>query len=354
MPSPANEITIQDVAIAAGVSRSTVSRVLNNRSDVSDATRQRVLEVIEGLGFHPHAQAQRLATGRSHAISMLHPLDYEGLCPVDQFMDIIVMGFVLGVARAGEEQNYFFNILTQFLTPEDLLTLFQSVQVDGVIPMQIDLQDWRVDLLGEHNFPFVMIGRRADNSGLSFVDVDFEAGVLSAFDHLIRLGHENIGFLALPNTSRKAGYGPAIHSWQGYQRALEKHGLREYLRESDMTQQAVFEATVSLWREYPQLTALVTFNTSAVDTTIKALNHLGYRIPDDVSVVGFCLDSLSELISPRLTALSFPSYEMGYRAAKMLIQKLKGEQLLTDQILIAPELIIRDSTAPPPTGSLAV
>jgi DNA-binding LacI/PurR family transcriptional regulator len=348
MPKSINEITIQDVANEAGVSRSTVSRALNNRPDVSDATRQRVMEVIETLGFHPHAQAQRLATGRSYTIAMLHPLDYEDGFPVDQFMDFIVMGFVLGVAKAGEERNYFFNILTSTLTPEDLLALYQSAQVDGVIPMQIDLQDWRVGLLCEHNLPFVMIGRRADNSGLSFVDVEFEAGVLSAFDHLISLGHENIGFLTLSNMSRKVGYGPAIHIWQGYQRALEKYGLREYSRESDMNPDAVFEATVSLWQEHPHLTSLVTFNTGAVDITLKALNHLGYRIPEDVSVVGFCLDKMSELINPRLTALSFPSYEMGYQAAKMLIQKLKGEQLINDQILILPELIVRDSTAPPP------
>jgi DNA-binding LacI/PurR family transcriptional regulator len=348
MPKSINEITIQDVAKEAGVSRSTVSRALNNRPDVSDATRQRVMEVIETLGFHPHAQAQRLATGRSYTIAMLHPLDYEDGFPVDQFIDFVVMGFVLGVAKAGEERNYFFNILTRSLTPEDLLALYQSAQVDGVIPMQIDLQDWRVDLLREHNLPFVMIGRCEDNSGLSFVDVDVEASVLGAFDHLIDLGHEHIGFLTLPNMSRKAGYGPAIHSWQGYQRALEKYGLREYLRETDMNPHAVFESTVSLWREFPHLTALVTFITGAVDIPINALNHLEYRVPEDVSVVGFCLDRLGELIRPRLTALSFPSYEMGYQAAKMLIQKLKGEQLVNDQILILPELIVRDSTAPPP------
>ena len=183
------EITIAEVAQTAGVSVSTVSRILNDKPDVAEKTRQRVLQVIEELGYTPHIQAQRLAAGKSRTIALLYPVDYIEFTRQE-------MGFISGVGKAFGEADFFLNLITTPVTERSLTNLYRSGQADGVILMEIDMHDWRVATLRERNYPFVMIGRSADNTGLQFVDLDQENVVITAFDHLVGLGHQQIGFLS--------------------------------------------------------------------------------------------------------------------------------------------------------------
>ena len=124
------------------------------------------------LGFRPHTQAQRLAAGKSRTIAFVHPIEYlfdkSNLADTD---------FILGSAAAAAEEGYMFNLVTIPVEQDSLVGLYRSAQVDGVILMEIHLEDWRVDLLRERNLPFTMVGHCADNDGLSFVDMDFENAV---------------------------------------------------------------------------------------------------------------------------------------------------------------------------------
>ena len=191
--SEENEITITDVALAAGVSVSTVSRILNNKPDVAAQTRQRVLQVIKELGYEPHVQAQRLAGGKGRTIALHYPLDYISFSQQE-------MGFINGVGAALGEVDFFFNLITTPITPDGLLRLFSRGQVDGFILMEIDLDDWRVKLLLEKDIPFVMIGRREDNTGLNFVDKMPDNDVKTIFHYLVEeLGHQEIGFSPIPS-----------------------------------------------------------------------------------------------------------------------------------------------------------
>lgn len=336
-----NDITIAEVAQAAGVSVSTVSRILNNRPDVAEATRQRVQQVIEDLGFRPHAQAQRLAAGKSRSIALLNPLQVKVITYLE-------MGFFVGAANAAAEENFFFSLTTKPVSEDYLLSLYKSAQVDGVILMEVHMNDWRVELLRQHDYPFVMIGHCANNTGLHFIDFDFENAIIKAFDHLVELGHQHIAFMAFPTQLQQAGFGPAVRAQVGYRKALEKHGLEAICVEVDMTDPDVSGATVQLLDEYPKLTGLVTVQIEETVGVIRALHQLGKKIPDDISVVAIASEKTAQLVTPPLTATNFPTYEMGYKASKMLINLLKKEPLEISQMLLPPDLIVRQSTGSVP------
>ena len=333
------EITIAEVAQTAGVSVSTVSRILNDKPDVAEKTRQRVLQVIEELGYTPHIQAQRLAAGKSRTIALLYPVDYIEFTRQE-------MGFISGVGKAFGEADFFLNLITTPVTERSLTNLYRSGQADGVILMEIDMHDWRVDTLRERNYPFVMIGRSADNTGLQFVDLDQENVVIAAFDHLVGLGHQQIGFLTFPETLLDRGYGAAVRSMRGYKKVCEKHGFTPTCLQVDLTTQTLFESTQNLLEKQPDLTAVVTIEGSTTVGVIRALQELGRPIPEDFSIITVTTEQTAKLISPPLTYINFPSFELGYRAAQMLVNILNKQPLEVSQIVLPPQLIPGKSTGP--------
>lgn len=340
----AEEFTIVDVAKAAGVSVSTVSRILNGKQDVAPATRERVQRVIEELGYSPHAQAQRLRAGKTRSIALLFPFKYPGDVPFNP----LDMDFIVGAAAAAGEREFFFNLLTNAVTKRSLLNLYRSAQVDGTVLMQIHTQDWRVDLLRQRRYPFVMIGHCADNDGLSFIDLDFEAAVVVAFDHLAELGHRRIGFLGQPRDLRESGYGPAARSWSGYQRALQTHPIEAAYREVGFSGADAFAAALELIDELPNLSAIVTTHAFPALAIVQALSARGRRVPEDCSVIAVTDRRIANLATPTLTTIDFPAYDMGYRAVEMLTRILGGTQPEPEQILIPPRLITRESTSRAP------
>jgi DNA-binding LacI/PurR family transcriptional regulator len=201
-------VTIGDVAKAAGVSIPTVSRILNGKEYVADETRQRVHEAIRTLGYAPHTQARRLRGGASMTLALHHPIE----SPHD-LSNAIETSYFTGTAEAASEKEYFINFLVSQLTPEALLNMYRSNQIDGIILLQVRMDDWRVNLLRENNYPFVMIGRCADPQGLNFIDLYFEMAMLQAVEHLVEFGHRNIGFLTYPQSWRSIELAPPFALW---------------------------------------------------------------------------------------------------------------------------------------------
>jgi len=336
------DLTIADVAKAAGVSVATVSRILNGKQDVAKATRARVQKVIEELGYMPHAQAQRLRAGRTRNLALVFPIKGHGTSPYNPLQT----AFIVGAAEAAGEKEYYFSLHTRPLTERSLLSLYQSVQVDGLVLMQIHTSDWRVDLLRQHSYPFVMIGHTSDNTDLSYIDLDFEAATMLAFEHLVQLGHSKIGFLTLSAQRRQQGFGPAVHAWAGYEKALATYPIISAYRAVDTITLEAYEATLSLLDELPDLTALVSSHDVTTVGILRALHARGRRVPETCSVVTLMPESIAELSIPSLTTIDFPSYNMGYQAIEMLIRTLEGQLTAPEQILIPPRLVIRESTAP--------
>jgi len=331
--------TINDVAKRAGVSITTVSRILNNKPDVAPATRQRVLEVIQELDYTPHTQAQNLAAGRSRSIALLYPSESMGFSEME-------FEFFVGCAQVAAKAGFLFNLIVNSVTEHGLLNLFRGSQVDGVILMEIHLRDWRVELLRDHDYPFVLIGRCQDNTGLSFIDVDFEYGMMAACEHLFSLGHRHIGFINLTDSLREQDYGPAVRSFWGYERACARFQLPIIYRDSLPTIDALFAATGDLLDAHPDLTGLVTMHCGSLVGVLRAAQKRGLVVPDDLSVMGILTDQIAQLITPPLTAISFPAQAMGSRAMRMLIRKLRDETYQAKQITLKPPLVVRESTGP--------
>ena len=340
-PNDNRGVTIADVAKVAGVSVPTVSRILNNKEYVAEETRERVHEVIRTLGYIPHSQARRLRGGATMTLALHHPIESP-----NDLSSIIETSYFTGTAEAASEKQYFINFLISQLTPEALLNMYRSNQIDGIILLQVRLDDWRVNLLRENNYPFVMIGRCADVEGLDFIDLDFEKAIMLAFGHLVELGHRNIGFLTYPQSWRKNGIGPAVRSFDGYKLALSEYGLADNYREIGLySVDEGYEATNELLQKNPDLTAIVTVSHLTAAGSIKALVRHGRNVPQDCSVmaIGFG-GNFADVVTPSLTTLEWSPYEVSYQATILMTEKLADDQFPGKQILIPPKLVIREST----------
>ncbi|MBZ0289858.1 MAG: LacI family transcriptional regulator, partial [Anaerolineae bacterium] len=157
-------VTIEDIARAAGVSVSTVSRILNNKPDVAAATRQRVLQIIDQTGYQPQTEARRLRTGadQTRTIILHYPIEGSAFDPVENAL--VMLDFITGASRAVDDADCHLHLMTRPLDDDYLLDMFRSSQIDGAILMQVDVDDGRVDALRNTAYPFTMVGRCTDNS----------------------------------------------------------------------------------------------------------------------------------------------------------------------------------------------
>lgn len=334
--SPLNKMTIVDIAKASGVSITTVSRILNNKPEVAEETRQRVLQFIDEHGFTPQLAWQQLRSGKSHFIALHYPQDFN---PPEQ-------NIITSAAMSCEDAGYSLNLVVNSLSDNELLSIFRSGQADGIILMEILTHDRRVKLLQEHDLPFVMIGRCADNTGLSYVDIDIGKGVVEAVQYLHALGHREIGFIILAPVVQEKEYGYATWALQGYQKACQQFGLPHLWCTVDLKNGNTESVLSQLLADHPGITAIVIPQEIGIPGILKAIRAKGLRVPEDLSIIGMFNDRMSELLSPPLSTISFPAHDMGYQAVRILIGHMTGEMASPQQLLLRPELMIRRSTGP--------
>jgi len=329
---------IRDVAKEAGVSVATVSRILNGKPDVAEETRTKVEEAIDKLGYARSTQWQQLTTGKSRVISLHFPNTQASANPV--YLD-----FITGATAACEERDYRLHLITRSVDENHLLDLYRSNKSDGIILMKVQLHDWRVEFLREHQLPFVMIGHTENSEGASFIDYDFDAAVRMAIHHLVTLGHQNIGYVsAMP--SQHEQHGPTVRSLQAYKNACTQLDLPMLYYETDQNLQNVRLTTSHMLNQHPEITAFITTREMVEAAIYGAIQNQGLRIPDDISVVGLTNPQGSELANPALTALDFPAWAMAYEAGNMLIDQLEEIDTGIKQILREPTLTVRASTSP--------
>lgn len=329
--------TIRDVARAANVSVATVSRILNNKPDVSGETRRKVLDVIDELGYARSLQWKQITSGKTRVVTLHYPYKLA-------ISNQVSLHFITGVTTACEERGYSVHLVTQSLDENSLLDFYRTNQSDGLILMEIRLDDWRVNLLRQQNLPFVMIGRCENNDRVNYVDYDFQSAVTVAMDHLIELGHQNIAFISVVTDPEQNHYGPSVRALEGYEKACAQHNLPSLYCEAENGFESIKLATLNLMRRHPEVTAIVTIFDTAIAGIYSAINSLGLSIPENISFVGLGDEQGTELTSPSLTVLHFPAYSMGYDAARILINELEKNTRTTKQILVEPKLVIRSST----------
>lgn len=335
--SKASKTTIVDIASASGVSVATVSRILNDKPDVAEETRERVLRVMDEIGFAPQSAWRQIRSGRTRLIGMHVPQEFN---PPNLR---VLMAAALGVEDAG----YSINIITRTLNDSELLGIFRSRQVDGILLLEVLTDDRRPELLRDHGYPFVMIGHRADNTGLSFADIDIDYGVEIAVQHLVDLGHRGIGFMTFDPVHQDKTYGFTTWALRAYERACRRHGLAVLSCLGGLTTEAMSLAAQDMLRRHAEVTAFIAPQEQSVVGVLRAAQALGRRVPEDLSIVALLGETAAELASPPLTTIAFPADELGNTAARMLIGKLDEGRTDVEQTLVRPALVVRDSTAAP-------
>ncbi len=328
--------SIKDVASKAGVSVATVSRVLNNNPRVKPHHRERILKTIDQLGYQPSGIARNM---RSQSVRVI------GLVISD-----IQNPFFTALVRAVEDVAYE-NQYTVLLcnSDEDLqkeqlyIDVLSRERVAGVIivPTGADCCTPLLNL----RMPVVMVDRVVPSLTTDAVVLDNVAGAYAATQHLIKLGHKRIGLVGAP-----AGISVGIERRKGYEKALRANKIKvdeTLIQAGNFKEQGGYEATRALLELDPRPTAIFAVNNLMTMGAFQAISEKRLRIPKDISVIGFDDMPWLSLLTPPLTAVRQPTYEIGAQAARMLFARMQNNSLPVQTCVLKPELIVRGSTAAP-------
>ena len=331
-------VNITDVAQRAGVSISTVSRVLNNSDyPIRPETRQKVLEAIEELRFRPNDVARSLLLKQTHTIGLIVPDISNPYYPE----------LSLGVEATASEHGYAVIFCNTSRRPEKVeyyLDVLLQKRADGIIIAgggtdltQISQgtlrSDTKIALVGKHHLPFPSV--QVDNFGAA----------REITSHLLHLGHRHIAFISGP---------PNLTSVQdrlaGYKASLEERGISEDNRlicEGDFGAESGYSATLSLLRGEPTPTAIFAANDRMAISAMAAAADVGLRVPNDLTVVGFDDIITASLVRPSLTTVALPAYEIGASAMRLMLRLLEGEEC-PKTVWLPTQLVIRQSSGSPP------
>ncbi|WP_324716018.1 LacI family DNA-binding transcriptional regulator [Carboxydochorda subterranea] len=357
--------SMADVARAAGVSKSTVSRALAGDSRVKEATRLRIEQAAQELGYIPNRIARALARGRTEMIAVVTPT------PPRSFSDPFYLEFLGGLGDRVMEAGYSLVITSPGAggsPANSLAELAAGRVVDGAVLTEVQVDDPRLALLRQAPLPFVVLGTPEDASGgvvpgVWFVDGDNEGGARQVVEHLLSLGHRRIacitGPLHLVSARRRLA---------GYLQALQAAGVApspEWVVEGDFTRegglragQRLLEARLLDLREPGSLTAIFASNDLMAIGVLEALRGAGLRVPEDVSVAGFDGIYLADLLEPSLTTGAQPIRALGRMVAELLLGRLGAaggdraavpEQIgaVGRRVVVPVQLRVKGSTGPP-------
>lgn len=331
-----NTMNLETIARLSGVSRSTVSRVLNNSPRVSPEVRRRVLEVIRQTNFQPNLAARGLAAGSTRILGLVIPTGIGRLF-IDPYFPLLIQG----VTSACNSRDY--SIMLWLAEPEyerrTIRQVLYSGLVEGVILSSMPADDPLVDALLEARRPFVVVGHIPKCDQISYVDVDNIDSARQAVLHLARLGRKRIATITGP-LSTAVGQ-DRLH---GYQLALQQAGLtaEEHLvSEGDFTQEGGYQAALRLLPHHPD--AIFAASDAMAQGAYRAINEANLRIPGDIAVVGFDDIAFAAHLTPPLTTVRQPIQRMGQLAAEMLIDLIENPSDQPRCVRLPTELVIRAS-----------
>lgn len=336
-----NRITSQDVADLAGVSRTTVSFVLNDekRFAIRPETAEKVRAAAKQLGYFPNASARALASNQTKNIGLIISRAPRYISS-DPFLPQILGGLLDALKQNSQ------GLLLEWVEPgqqlQTYLELTRAHHIDGLILMTPRLDDPGLKALEETDIPVVLMGY-IPGSSLHSVDVDNLAAAETAVSHLIELGHRCIACItnaALPYTS-------ATQRLDGYKLALQKAGIvfnPELVREADFDIQSGYREMKSLLAEGQEFTAVFVASDNVALGVYSALSEVGLSIPDDVSVVGFDDIPLSSYIKPALTTVRMPAREIAQQSYHLLMRLMKRDFPDKREVMLPTNLVLRQST----------
>jgi LacI family transcriptional regulator len=331
------KLTLKEIAKLSGVSRSTVSRVVNSHPKVSAEVRERVLKIIAETGYQPDPAARSLAMQRSGIIGLVIPRAMQSL-----FTDPYYPRLIQGIARACNANDYTLSLFL-FHTADEEQKLYPRVLrtqlVDGVIVTGAQLDDPLLPQLIRNQVPFVMVGRPAGRPAVSFVDADNVVGAYSAVSHLARLGHERIATITGP-----LNVTVGLDRRQGYLDALNDRNLLindALIAEGDFTEEGGYSAMQRLLPHEPD--AVFAASDIMAFGALRALREAGLSVPRDVAVVGFDDLPAAAYSDPPLTTIRQPILRAGVEAVEILVDILQNGPEPARHVTLATDLVIRSS-----------
>ncbi|WP_039763656.1 LacI family DNA-binding transcriptional regulator [Caldicellulosiruptor sp. F32] len=330
-------VTIKDIAKALGISPSTVSRALNNYSDISPETRDKVIEMAKKLNYVPNIFAKGLVTSKTKRVGLfIEDLEREGIYGV--FYYEILTSF----RKAAMDNGYEVVLLSTTSEEQKKVhfdTVMQEKQLEGAFVMGLKTDDEYLNEIQKSTYPVVLLDIPIKNSNIGYVTTNNLKGAQIATEHLIHLGHRKIGFL---NGHKKAYV--SQERLNGYILALSKNGIsidNELIVEGDFTEESGYKAADYFLEK--GVTAVFAASDMMAIGLIKRFKDLGVDVPAKVSIVGFDDISIARYITPTLTTIRQNKSEMGKSAFYLLLNLISKQPI--NHIVLEPELVKRESTA---------
>jgi LacI family transcriptional regulator len=332
-----NSLTLEEIAQVAGVSRSTVSRVINDNLHVSKDMRQRVQAVIRQLNYQPHQAARSLAGGRTCVLGLVFPATATRVFS-DPFYPLLIQG----ITHACNQHNYALSLFLSH-TKADEQKLYSRISrrglLDGVVTQGGHGNDDFIANLIEGYIPFIALGRPFNLSHANYIDIDNEVGAQAAVIHLSQLGYRRIGTISgsldtIPGHDRQAGY----------QKAMRLRGLEvdeELVVEGDFTEIGGYYAMQRLLLRKPEA-VFVASDTMAMGA-LRAVREAGLSVPGDIALVGFDDLPQSAVTNPPLTTVRQPIHQVGIKLVETLLDIIEDKADTPRRIIFNTELVIRGS-----------
>lgn len=331
-------VRLKDIAQRVGKSVTTVSRALNDYDDVGVDTKAEIIRVAEEMGYSPNTYAQRLQKRRSDTIGLIIPT------PPERFADPFFTELLAAVGDKASELGYDMLVSPQPPGDQELMTYRKMLEgrlVDGFIVARTRRQDTRIEYLARQGFPFVVFGSVEGDSEFPFIDVDGEHGMRLIADHLYESGCRNVACIA-PHPQ----FMFASCRMQGLQDGLAERGLQlkeENIRTGDLSQKSGYDNARDLLNKTDSPDAIASCNDLMAFGAIHAAQELGLTVGKDVCITGFDDVPTAEHSHPPLTTVHQPVREIGGLICEMLVERICGESLEKEHIILKPSLVVRHS-----------
>lgn len=333
--SPMKErVTIREVAAAAGVSHQTVSRVINNRNEISPTTRQRVLDAIERLNFRPSRTARNLATQRTLTVGLLVPNI------ANPYFAEVAHG-AQEVARASHYSVLLGNTNWDLHEEEQLLHSLASYPVDGIILCSARSSDADLTAFCDSYRPLVLGGRLFTHPNASLVRSDHSAGMRLVITHLQQQGHTRIAMLAGPAVAPTMSNALRLNEFRAAMTAAGLAVAERWIVHGPLTMEGGYNAAQHLFAAAPEVTAICAHNDLMAIGALKGCREAGRRVPDDCAVIGYNDTDLAAMVEPALTSVRVDTFEVGRLQMGRLLEMIAAPEHDYAELIIPVTQLVR-------------
>ncbi|MGP4082941.1 catabolite control protein A [Pseudalkalibacillus sp. R45] len=331
-----SNITIYDVAREAGVSMATVSRVVNGNPNVKPATRKKVLDAIERLGYRPNAVARGLASKKTTTVGVIIP----------DISSIFFAELARGIEDIATMYNYNIILCNSDQNKEKEIHLLNTLlgkQVDGIVFMGGTITDEHVEEFKRSPVPIVLAATVSSDGEIPTVNINYQEAVYDAIKLLIERGNEKVAMVSGPLEDPINGQ----YKFSGYRRALEEAGLEindDYVHVGDYTYDSGLEAVDKFINLDDKPNAVFVGTDEMALGVIHGAQDNGLNIPKDLEVIGFDNTRLASMVRPTLTTVVQPMYDIGAVAMRLLTKFMNNENVEDRKVILPHRIQLRDST----------